>query len=96
VDQWLAVQVSFQAWEEREAAKVKQIEGGKRGAEGGRGKTKTLETNSSQGFTKPKREPQVRTKLAKKLNVSEHKVQQALQRAVRLLGAAGRSPIAFR
>jgi hypothetical protein len=77
-DQYLAVQVALSAWEEREAAKLKQIGAGTRGAEGGRGNTKTPVTESSQGFPKEQRGPAVRTKIAKKLNVSEHKVQQAL------------------
>jgi uncharacterized protein with WD repeat len=75
VDQWLAVQVAFQAWEEREVAKLKQIEGGKTA---GRGRPQQVETNSSQPIHKTSRSPQVRTKLAKQLGVSEHKVQQAL------------------
>lgn len=77
-DQWLAIQVALTAWEERELAKLKQIEGGKRGAEGGRGNTKTHVTESSQGFPEEQRTPAVRTKIAKQLGVSEHKVQQAL------------------
>jgi hypothetical protein len=36
-------------------------------------------TNPSEGVTKPKVAPSVRAKLAKELNVSEHKVQQALR-----------------
>jgi ParB-like chromosome segregation protein Spo0J len=77
-DQYLAVQVALSAWEEQEAAKLKQNEAGKRGAEGGRGNTKTVVTESSQGFPEEQRAPAVRTKIAKQLGVSEHKVQQAL------------------
>ena len=78
VDQLLAVEVAFRAWVEREVAKLKQIEAGKRGAEGGRGNKKTLPMKSSEGFPKQKKAPDVRAKLAKQLNVSEHKVQQVL------------------
>jgi hypothetical protein len=75
VDQWLGVQVAFRAWEEREAAKLKQIEGGKTA---GRGRPQQVATDSSQAIPQPQRAPAVRTKLAKQLGVSEHKVQQAL------------------
>jgi ParB-like chromosome segregation protein Spo0J len=78
-DQWLAIQVALVAWEEQEVARLKQIEAGKRGAEGGRGNTKTLVTEPSQGFPEEEqRAPAVRTKIAKQLGQSEHKVQQAL------------------
>ena len=75
VDQWLAAQVAFQSWEEQQAAKVKQIEGGKAA---GRGRPQQVMTISSEPIAKSKPAPSVRTKLAKQLNVSEHKVQQAL------------------
>ncbi|HMF54371.1 MAG TPA: ParB N-terminal domain-containing protein [Edaphobacter sp.] len=77
-EQYLALQVEIQAWEQRDAAKLKQVAAGQQGNEGGRGNKKTLETNPSQGFQETKRAPQVRTQIAKQLGVSEHKVQQAL------------------
>jgi len=75
VDQWLAIHVEFQAFEEREAAKLRQIEGGKTA---GRGRPQQVEAHASQAIAQPQRAPAVRTKLAKQLGVSEHKVQQAL------------------
>ncbi|WP_035348085.1 ParB N-terminal domain-containing protein [Edaphobacter aggregans] len=76
-EQWLAIQVEIQAWEEREAAKQKQIEGG-RSAGRSRPKTKQVETERSQPIQEAKRAPQVRTQIATQLNISERKVQQAL------------------
>jgi hypothetical protein len=77
-DQYVAARVALTAWEDQEAARLNQIAAGKRGAEGGRGKVKTPVTESSQGFPKGQRAPAVRTKIAKQLGVSEHRVQQAL------------------
>jgi hypothetical protein len=77
VDQYVAAQVALHSWEASEAAKLKQIEAGKTAGRS-RPQHKQLETNPSQPIEKPKRAPQVRTKLAEQLGVSEHKVQQAI------------------
>jgi hypothetical protein len=81
VDQYVAAQVSLYSWEESEAAKLKQIDAGKKGGQtAGRSRPKanSLVTDSSQPYAEPKRAPAVRTKLAEQLGVSEHKVQQAI------------------
>jgi hypothetical protein len=75
LDQYLAVQVAFGAWEEQQAAKLKMVEGGKAA---GKGRPQQGVTKSSHPNPPPERAPAVRSKLAKQLNVSEHKVQQAL------------------
>jgi hypothetical protein len=71
VDQIIAAQVELRAYEELEAAKLRMVAGGKAAG-----------NHRPKGVTKrshpKKREPTVRTKLAKELNVSERKVQQAL------------------
>ena len=67
-------------YEETEAAKLKQIATQVKTAGPGRGH-KTVKTNSSEPFPKTKPAPQTRKKIAKQLNVSEHKVQQALNDA---------------
>lgn len=59
---------------EAEAAKARQIEGGKRGKEGGRGHRKTLAANSTQGF----RAPTTTQKIAAAANGTDHQARQAL------------------
>lgn len=88
LEQILAIEVALKGWEEKEAAKQKQIEGAKQGGKtAGRGRPKpsdSLETNRSQGFSPPPaapkapRAPQVRKQIAAATGASERKVQQAL------------------
>ena len=70
-DQYVQAQVAITAYEEREAAKVRQSAGGKAA---GNHRPKVVTERSEP----KKREPAVRTKIAKQLGVSERKVQQAL------------------
>jgi ParB-like nuclease domain len=85
LDQVLAVEVAVKAWEEIEAARQRQ----QSSAPGpGRGHKK-VQTNSSEPFARPKPAPQVRTKLAKQLNVSERKAGELLTEMPKAKGAAG-------
>ncbi len=88
-EQRLAVQVIYNGWKEKEAAKHRQVDAGKaraqQAAEARQGKnngSEQLVANSSQATpatdVKPQRAPAVRTQIAQQLHMSEHKVQQAL------------------
>jgi hypothetical protein len=73
-DQYVAIAVELCAYEEREAAKIRQVAAGK---EHGRGRGK-VQTNSSEAVNKRKPAPQVRTQIAQQFGISEYKTQQAL------------------
>lgn len=81
-DQYVAIAIELCAYEEREAAKIRQIAAassqGAHGKEGGRGHTKPSAADSSQRVSKPAREPAVRAQIAQQFGVSEYKTQQAL------------------
>ena len=93
-DQIAAATVAISAWEEQEAARIKQAETRVKADGPGRG-NKTVVTERSQPFSggaaantedalaesspkSPDREPPVRAKLATKSGTSERKIQQAL------------------
>lgn len=82
-DQRTAITAAFLRFDADEVKRMK-AEAGKQGAphgkQGGRGHTKPLVTDSSQGVSsvKPKRAPSTRKKVADAAGVSEHKAQQAI------------------
>lgn len=80
---WAIVQ--RRAWEEKEAARARQLQAGERGKEGGRGHEKTLPVVPPEGFSEPKGE--TRDLLAKEAGISANKVRQAL--AVQKLAETG-------
>ncbi|MCL4854018.1 MAG: hypothetical protein KJZ78_21880 [Bryobacteraceae bacterium] len=84
MDQITAVEVAMHAMEEREAARLRQIEAGRqqadRGKEGGRGHKKPFMMESSErvSATDTEAKGSTRTNIAKAIGVSEWQVQKAL------------------
>lgn len=82
IDQLAATEVAVRGWEERQAAKERQIQQGERGKEGGRGNKKTLPANSTEGFSG--RAPskghtgETRAQIASGVGCTLYKAQQAL------------------
>ena len=82
MDQLAATEVAVRGWEEREAAKERQIQQGERGKEGGRGNKKTLPANSTEGFSgrapSKDRTGETRVQIATAVGCTPYKAQQAL------------------
>jgi hypothetical protein len=75
-DQRAHVAADLEPFYADENRKTQQAQAG-RGMEGGRGKKKTLEANSPQGFCRPERAPQSRDQAAAAVDVKPRKVQEA-------------------
>jgi len=82
IDQLAATEVAIRGWEERQAAKERQLQQGERGKEGGRGNRKTLPANSTEGISgrapSKDRTGETRVQIASAVGCTPYKAQQAL------------------